>query len=71
MLPPIDAAPAPAPRARPPAEAAALDAELDALHADLGVKRGAALQEALKPKLEVPMPEAVPAVPQPALDKAS
>ena len=38
------------------AERAELDRELDELHAALGVRRGAALAEAMKPPLTVPMP---------------
>lgn len=49
-LPPIDAAPPLQARERPAAEQEALDAELDALHASLGVRRGHALQEALRPE---------------------
>ena len=41
-----------------------LDSDLDALHKELGVKRGSALKEALKPKLECPMPQVELATPQ-------
>ena len=66
-LPPIDAAaPQPPPAARTAEEAAALDAELQQLHDQLGVKRGAALSEALKPELSTPMPEGLREVAQKA-----
>ena len=79
-LPPIDAVPPPphlaaagaggSKAARSAEEQAALEAELDALHEQLGVRRGHALEEAMKPKLEVPMPQplamAVPGVPSDA-----
>ena len=58
-LPPINAGPPPMPvmpPPRPPEEQAALEKELDEMHELLGVKRGHALQEAMKPNLEVPMP---------------
>ena len=60
-LPPIDAAPVQPERVatapvRSPAEQAELEKELDELHEALGVKRGQALQEAMKPELTVPMP---------------
>eukprot|EP00316_Scyphosphaera_apsteinii_P010162 CAMPEP_0119300366 /NCGR_PEP_ID=MMETSP1333-20130426/2320_1 /TAXON_ID=418940 /ORGANISM="Scyphosphaera apsteinii, Strain RCC1455" /LENGTH=77 /DNA_ID=CAMNT_0007302109 /DNA_START=128 /DNA_END=361 /DNA_ORIENTATION=+ len=38
-------------------EQAEIEAELEALHRELGVKPGAALKEALKPDLVCPMPE--------------
>ena len=56
-LPPIDATAPPPPGARRSAEeAAALDAELQELHEALGVQRGAALSEALKPEFVAPLP---------------
>ena len=59
-LPPIDAAvvpPSSSGPSRTAAEQKELDEELDALHNALGVKRGAALAEAMKPELFVPLPE--------------
>ena len=78
-LPPIDAVPLPnqplpaaQAKQRTPAEQAELDAELDALHAELGVQRGNALAEAMKPKLEVPMPfQAATAMPRPPASVAT
>lgn len=72
-LPPIDSTPTPPPAAcqRDPADAAALDAELEELHAALGVKRGHALQEALKPQLIVPTPPLQPATRQPINDASA
>ena len=68
-LPPIDAVTLPAAPLRTLSqdEQAALDSEMDALHQQLGVKRGHALEEAMKPKLDVPMPpvEFAVAAPQP------
>ena len=59
-LPPItvsmDVKPEAAAPSRSAEQQADLDFELDALHQSLGVKRGDALKEALKPKLECPMP---------------
>ena len=59
-LPPIsvsmDVKPEAAAPSRSAEQQADLDFELDALHRSLGVKRGDALKEALKPKLECPMP---------------
>ena len=59
-LPPItvsmDEKPEAAAPSRSAEQQADLDFELDALHRSLGVKRGDALKEALKPKLECPMP---------------
>ena len=58
-LPPIGAStdlqPTEAPR-RTAAQQADVEAELEALHHELGVKPGAALKENMKPKLEAPMP---------------
>lgn len=64
-LPPIDVSMDQQPtRPQRTAEAqAALDDELDTIHKELGVQRGAALKEALKPKLECPMPAIQPATP--------
>ena len=68
-LPPIGAssfgaAAAPAVPKRSAEEQAALDAELDEMHELLGVKRGEALKEAMKPQLVVPsMPTPSFAVP--------
>ncbi len=70
-LPPIDAAPPPPPVARTAEEAAALDAELQQLHDQLGVQRGAALSEALKPELITPMPEGFREVAQKAAPGAA
>ena len=55
-LPPIDAAPQPAaaPPKRSAEEQAAIEASLDEVHELLGVKRGEALKEAMKPELVVP-----------------
>ena len=72
-LPPIDAPPASTPsKGLPPArtaeEQAALDAELDEMHVLLGVKRGEALKESMRPELVVPnMPTRDFAVPAPAI----
>lgn len=55
-LPPIDAVPMPLAARKERADQAEIDAEMNAMHEALGVKRGAALEEALKPKLEVPSP---------------
>ena len=71
-LPPIDAAaPQPPPAARTAEEAAALDAELQQLHDQLGVQRGAALSEALKPELITPMPDGLREVAQKAAAPAT
>ena len=70
-LPPIDAAPPPPPVARTAEEAAALDAELQQLHDQLGVQRGAALSEALKPELITPMPDGLREVAQKAAAPAA
>ena len=71
-LPPIDAAaPPPPPVARTAEEAAALDAELQQLHDQLGVQRGAALSEALKPELITPMPDGLREVAQKAAAPAT
>mmetsp|Transcript_9633 Transcript_9633/g.13744 ORF Transcript_9633/g.13744 Transcript_9633/m.13744 type:complete len:190 (+) Transcript_9633:3-572(+) len=54
-LPPIDTEPpALQPRLRDEAEQHAIEAELDAVHEQLGVRRGHALQEAMRPELRVP-----------------
>jgi len=55
-LPPIDVTPALLPKhdERPAAEQRAIEAELDALHMELGVRPGHALQEAMTPELRVP-----------------
>lgn len=64
-LPPIDAVTLPSAPLKSRADQAALDSELDALHEQLGVKRGFALAEAMKPKFEVPMPPVQWAVEEP------
>jgi len=67
-LPPIDAVQPPVPpppQARSAEEQAAIEAEIDELHEALGVKRGHALSEAMKPPLTVPMPPVQMAVPEP------
>ena len=61
----------PPPVARTAEEAAALDAELQQLHDQLGVQRGAALSEALKPELITPMPEGLREVAQKAAAPAA
>eukprot|EP00966_Prymnesium_polylepis_P025839 595571-Prymnesium_polylepis.1 len=69
-LPPIDAPPTPTPTApkRSAEEQAALEAELNEMHELLGVKRGEALKEAMKPELVVPnMPTPAFSVAAPAL----
>ena len=66
FLPRIDApVAAAAPSARSAGEQAQLEADLDALAADLGLKRNLGLGELLKPALVVPMPEPTLAVAQP------
>ncbi len=55
-LPPIGEPPAHAPRQRTQEEQAALEKELQELHDSLGVKRGEALKEALRPEFVVPSP---------------
>eukprot|EP00966_Prymnesium_polylepis_P167626 3874821-Prymnesium_polylepis.2 len=72
-LPPIDAPASTPPKAAlPPTrsaeEQAALEAELDEMHELLGVKRGDALKESMRPELVVPsMPTPDFAVPAPAI----
>ena len=61
FLPPIDAVTLPVGSPIP----VALDQELDEIHEQLGVVRGKALAESLKPKLEVPMPQVKLAVAEP------
>ena len=63
--------PQPPPAARTAEEAAALDAELQQLHDQLGVQRGAALSEALKPELITPMPDGLREVAQKAAAPAA
>jgi hypothetical protein len=66
-LPPIDQV-APTPTMQPrrsAAEEAAIDEEMNAMFAELGVSRGTDLMGALKPELIVPMPEPTMAVRQP------
>ena len=64
-LPPIDATPANPPlRERPMAERVDLEREMEELHEALGVKRGAALAEAMKPQLTVPMPFQAATIPR-------
>ena len=75
-LPPIDAPPPAFPMgaktagacSRSADEQAALEAELDELHAQLGVQRGHALQEAMKPSLIVPSMPLQMAVSGPAVN---
>mmetsp|Transcript_11667 Transcript_11667/g.30405 ORF Transcript_11667/g.30405 Transcript_11667/m.30405 type:complete len:90 (+) Transcript_11667:99-368(+) len=60
-LPPIDAPPQHSnttqlARIRPESERKQLEAELDEAFEELGVGRGRALQEALKPSIDVPLP---------------
>ena len=69
-LPPIDGPSDPAPTqpaARSAAEQAELENELDAAHEALGVKRGQALKEAMKPEFVVPTPPLRVAVPTAAV----
>ena len=58
-LPPIGAMPirtVPLPQSRSVDKQAEIEKDMDALFAQLGVKRGQALEEALKPVLKVPVP---------------
>ena len=69
-LPPIDAVTLADAPLRPAHEQAALQADLDALASELGLKRGEGLGAYLKPDLSVPMPKVQPAVAVPSQQSA-
>ena len=65
-LPPIHDQPAmPEAHPRDPQRQAELERDLDGVFEELGVQRGQALGEALKPQLDVPMPRVQVVAPDP------